>query len=427
MTKQSGIVRLPDFAGGGLTDEEREKMAAHAALWIERALRTKPADPATIEDVIKGLYRAENLAEPRVILVPSPFVMAMAGGIAAVWWFLRDKKLPDKKMAATETATSATIIAAIKAATDDATSDATYAVTAVVTDVEIYAATEYATLAASDEATYDATVAATDEATEAATVTLTATTAATNDATKAATGKDWRALAAHFVGEDWAQAALDVIKNWRSVCQEGNMKVFWDCYLTAARDILGLRLDPHAAYAHWEQAAIHGGFRWMHPKFCLVSDFPEILRVNTQNRPHAEFGPSHRWRDGLSIWHLNGVSVEQWMAENHPDEMDARKVLRIRNVDQRRECIRRMGMERIVGQLEPKVLDVELREVGGEYRLLAVDMNHGEPWRFLQMVNQSIGAVHIEAVPRECSTVREALNWRRSQNINQDWFPIQLT
>jgi hypothetical protein len=115
------------------------------------------------------------------------------------------------------------------------------------------------------------------------------------------------------------------------------------------------------------------------------------------------------------------------MAESHPDEMDARRVLRVRNVDERREIIRRMSMERLIGQLDPKVLDVERREVGGEYRLLAVDMKHGEPWRFLQMVNQSIGAVHIEAVPRECNTVRQALNWRRSQNINHDWFPIQLT
>ena len=201
----------------------------------------------------------------------------------------------------------------------------------------------------------------------------------------------------------------------------------WDCYLTACRDVLGLRLPSHDAYAYWEQAAINGGFRWMHPKFCLVSDFPQILRVNSRNQPHAEFGPSHRWRDGFSIWHLNGVRVEQWMAESHPDDLDARRVLQIENVDQRREVIRRMGSERLVAQLEAKVLDVETREVGGRYELLAIDMNHGEPWRFLKMVNQSIGAVHVEAVPRQCETVRHAINWRASQDINRDWFPSQLT
>jgi hypothetical protein len=86
----SEIIRRPDFAGGGITEEEREKMKAHSALWIERAFRTEPADPQVIEAAIKGIYRAANLAEPRVIVVPSPFVMAMAGGIASMWWYLAE-------------------------------------------------------------------------------------------------------------------------------------------------------------------------------------------------------------------------------------------------------------------------------------------------------------------------------------------------
>ena len=421
------IIRRPDFAGGGLTDEERERMAQHTALWIQRAMRTESADPVAIEAAIKGLYRISGLAEPRVILVPSPFVMAMAGGIAATFY---------ATIAATDDATRA----ATRNATDDATYDATWVATRVATDDATRAATRVATRAATDaatedatrdatrDATYDATNAATRVATYDATWAATdaATEDATEDATRAATNQ-WRTLAASFVGERYADAALNAAKNWTVVYQGGNMWAAWDCYLTACRDILGLRLPSHDAYAYWEQAAINGGFRWMHPKFCLVSDFPEILRVNSQNQPHAEFGPSHRWRDGFSIWHLNGVRVEQWMSESHPDDLDARRVLQIENVDQRREVIRRMGSERLVVQLEAKVLDVETREVGGRYELLAIDMNHGEPWRFLKMVNQSIGAVHVEAVPRQCETVRHAINWRASQDINRDWFPSQLT
>jgi hypothetical protein len=363
MAEQSEIVRRPDFAGGGLTEEERERMDAHSAMWIQRAFRTEPADPLVIETAIKGIYCAANLAEPRVIVVPSPLVMAMAGGIAAIWWSLIENKLPGDK-----------------------------------------SKRSYAT----NVATYDATHGATRAATRAAVT-------------------NWFDLAAEVVEREQAQKALKTAARWANATQGGNMFAKGECYLTAARDILGLRLAPHGAYAYWEQAAINGGLRWMHPKFCLVSDFPEILRVNGRNRPHAEFGPSHRWRDGWSIWTLNGVQVEQWMAEWRPDDMDARRVLQIENVDQRRECIRRMGIERIIGQLDPKVLDTERREVGGEYRLLAVEMNHGRPWKFLQMVNQSTGAVHIEAVPRQCRTVRHALNWRRAQNINHDWFPAQLT
>jgi hypothetical protein len=450
MTELSGIIRRPDFAGGGLTDEEREKMVAHSALWIERALRSEPADPAAIEDAIKGIYRAANLAETRVILVPSPFVMAMAGGIASFWWYLFENKLLTKKRgascatatydparsatgAATLMATRSAINAAINAATDDATRAAplaeTYDPTRATALVTIYAATLAATRAATSPEAYAATLAATLATTRDATIRATydATRDATHDATRTATDESWRALAASFVSEEWAQAALDAAQQWSYNLKAGNMSAPWECHLTAYRDVLGLRLPVHEAYEHWEQAAINGGFRWMHHRFCLVSDFPEILSVNARNQPHAEFGPSHRWRDGFSIWHLNGVKVEQWMAEWRLDDIDARKVLKIENVDQRRELIRRMGIERVIGQLRPTVLDVERREVGGEYRLLAVEMNHGEPWRFLQMVNQSTGAVHIEAVPRECETVRHALNWRAAQNIDHDWYPNQLT
>jgi hypothetical protein len=93
MTNQSGIVRRPDFAGGGITEEERERIVAHLALWIQRPFRTEPADPRLIEEAIKGLYRAANFAEPRVIVVPSPAVMKIAGGIALTWWYLFENQL----------------------------------------------------------------------------------------------------------------------------------------------------------------------------------------------------------------------------------------------------------------------------------------------------------------------------------------------
>jgi hypothetical protein len=375
-----------------------------------------------------------------VILVPSPLVMAMAGGTAAVWWYLFEKDLLGDKnqrgpglesaidsatMATTEAAIRAAIIDPIRAATSVATGEATReAIRAATRDLG-EAATRAATDFETDSATEAATRAATDAATSAATDS--ATRVGVFDATGAATDKNWLGLAASFVGEEWALPSLRTAQQWAFVYQGGNMWAPWDCYITAARDILGLRLESHATYACWEQATINGGFRWMHPKFCFVSDFPEVLRINARNQPHAEFGPSHRWRDGWSLWHLNGVKVEQWMAESRPDEMDARRVLQIENVDQRAEVIRRLGMDRIVHQLDPAVLDTERREMGGEYRLLAVEMNHGEPWRFLQMVNQSTGATHIEAVPRECETVRHALNWRATQNVNEDWFPAILS
>ncbi|MCC8949327.1 hypothetical protein H8A97_30550, partial [Bradyrhizobium sp. Arg62] len=142
--------------------------------------------------------------------------------------------------------------------------------------------------------------------------------AATRAATYAATRAATRAAT------DAAQACYDLAgelgiacaHRWYDNYQGGNMWAGYDGYITACRDILGLELREHAAYAHWEQAAIHGGFRVMHEEFCLVSDFPEVILKDDQNRPHCETGPSHRWRDGWSLYHWHGTKIPaEWIED----------------------------------------------------------------------------------------------------------------
>lgn len=116
----------------------------------------------------------------------------------------------------------------------------------------------------------------------------------------------------------------------------------WVAYLTAARDILGLRLPAHEKFAAWEQCAIHGGFRWMHEKFCMVSDFPEILAIDDRNRPHSETGPSHRWRDGWSLYHWHGTRVESWVIE-HPERITPALIDAEQNAEVRRVMLERYG------------------------------------------------------------------------------------
>jgi hypothetical protein len=59
--------------------------------------------------------------------------------------------------------------------------------------------------------------------------------------------------------------------------------------------------------------SIHSGWRYEHEKFCIISDRPEILKTELRNGvyvAHSEEGPSHRWSDGWSLWHINGVRVD---------------------------------------------------------------------------------------------------------------------
>jgi len=45
------------------------------------------------------------------------------------------------------------------------------------------------------------------------------------------------------------------------------------------------------------------------------------------------------------------------------------------------------------------------------YDLLEIRVER-QPMRFLKMINPSIGTYHIEGVPENISTVKQALRWR---------------
>jgi hypothetical protein len=443
------IIRTPTRAEGGITAEEKVALDKHAALWIERAMRTDPIEPEKIIPAIEGIYAAAGLKKPRVVITPSPLVMAFAYGASAAILYSRKRATTaatrDATSAATYAATDAATraaTAATYAATDAATRDATYAATRDATRAATRdataattaatraatrdatsAATDAATRAATDAATRDATYAATRAATSAATraaadaaavatdaatsaatdaATRDATRAATRDATSAATDAATRAATdaaadAAAVAEKGAAAAcqemagdlgLSCARTWWRAHQGGNMWASYDCYLSAMRDVIGLRLPQHDAYSHWEQAAIHGGFRVMHEEFCIVSDFPEIIRVDDQHRPHCETGPSHRWRDGWALYHWHGVRVPDHWVEDR-EHLTAADVFKETNAEVRRAGCEILGWDRVLSGIDAKLID-----------------DDGDPFIGVLYRGQIPGAVECGFLKVQCGTGR---------------------
>ncbi len=340
-TKDGGIVRTNTFAGGGITKEEQGRMEEHSKLWIKRAFRTDAIDNDKITAAIRGIYAAAKLEQPRIVIVPSPLVMAVAGGFAAGIWYLRQH--------------------GDDAATHAATRAATYAATRAATDAATYAATYAATDAATDAATYAATRAATDAATDAAWIIE---------------------LAKNFSKTHW-RFLVNCAAMWWRMYQGGNMWAAWDCYLTAYRDILGLKLPSHESYAHWEQAAIHGGFRIVHEKFCMVSDFPTRICVDEQGRPHSADGPSHRWRDGWSLYYVHGVQVDQQIIER-PDTLTVKQINAEQNAEVRRVMMERFGFARYLQESGAKKIHED--ELGELYRTEVPD---DEPLVMVKVLNST--------------------------------------
>jgi hypothetical protein len=314
------IIRTPTRAEGGITAEEKVALDKHAALWIERAMRTDPIEPEKIIPAIEGIYAAAGLKKPRVVITPSPLVMAFAYGASAAILYSRKR--------------------ATTAATRDATS----------------AATDAATRAATDAA-----------------------------ADAAAVAEKGAAAACQEMAGD---LGLSCARTWWRAHQGGNMWASYDCYLSAMRDVIGLRLPQHDAYSHWEQAAIHGGFRVMHEEFCIVSDFPEIIRVDDQHRPHCETGPSHRWRDGWALYHWHGVRVPDHWVEDR-EHLTAADVFKETNAEVRRAGCEILGWDRVLSGIDAKLID-----------------DDGDPFIGVLYRGQIPGAVECGFLKVQCGTGR---------------------
>ncbi|MCD4663377.1 DUF6745 domain-containing protein, partial [Agrobacterium sp.] len=279
---------------------------------------------------------------------------------------------------------------AIGSASYDATDSAPVAATYSAAGGATAAATDSATSTATSAAAYAATYAATDDATRAA------TDAATDAVTRAAK-LSREQIEAKACASMAGKLGLECSKRWCNSYQGGNMWAGYDGYLTACRDILGLELTNHAAYAHWEQAAIHGGFRVMHEEFCIVSDFPEAIKVDEQNRPHCENGPSHLWRDGWVLYHWHGVKVPAHWIENR-ETLDPNEVIRAENVEQRAAGAAIIGWPRMLSVLKAKVInDSGNGDIGQLIELTLPGLP--EPGRFLKAECPRNGII-VEGVPR---------------------------
>lgn len=197
------------------------------------------------------------------------------------------------------------------------------------------------------------------------------------------------------------------------------------CAMAAMRDVLGLTgLDCWENFAPWEEAAKEGGFRVMHPEFCIVSDFPEFIHTDDQHRPHCENGPSHRWRDGWSLYHWHGVRVPGHWIET-PDKVDPAEVLAKNNVEQRAAGIAILGMGRMLDKLDHQIIDSDPDPEHGdliEVRLPGLT----EPARYLKATCPRNGTI-CEGVPNTVKSVIEAQAWRVGLTASEFRYPEKRT
>ena len=388
-----------------LTDEHRAQLKPWAEKWIANAMSTKPMDDTDREAVrvaVAGLYSAADLKQPNnVVFAGGPVTASVAAGIAAGVWYLRDHDMRKQLGAYNESTLFTAIplacaavfggrpVKRVDAATDAATRAATRDATDAATAASTYNATYNAASAATAAATYNATYAATDAATR--DTTYAATDAATRDTNR---------LTAFLV--ECAERGINLR-------QGGNHWSAWDSFLTFFRHVVKLPLD-YSKYDHWEKATIHAGPRFIHARFCIVSDRPRVLKVDEQNRPHCATGPSHRWVDGIELHYWHGVRVpREWIEA--PNTVDPRLALTHTQIEERTALAQILGWDRVLAQLSPRVIDTDEPHIG---ELLEVDLPDAPGSRFLRVRGPGAhgpNGAYVLGVPREMKTAKDANAW----------------
>jgi hypothetical protein len=228
----------------------------------------------------------------------------------------------------------------------------------------------------------------------------------------------WDNLGDNLRDNLWANLRANLQNSWWGN-QDAAWKVFYDfgnkigCKFTDEdRSLLDLWLDE-SEELHW----------WFPYKgIVLVSEHPNVLKVNSQGKLHSENSMAIGYNDGWGIYSLNGVTMKESHVMTHSSKIDFNDILKETNVEVRRELLRKVGIEAMLDKLPHRQMDSV-----GEYRLLSIDLSDDlKDCRYLKMLNPSIGCFHLEGVSRDCSTVQDALNWRAG-DIKKTWQPCELT
>lgn len=179
---------------------------------------------------------------------------------------------------------------------------------------------------------------------------------------------------------------------------------------------------------------------------CVISEKP--LEIHLKNGVlHNENGPAVKYAGDLEMYSLNGIRMSKEIVLTPAEQLDVTLVVKEKNADIRRELVRKIGLTRIYLEMGGKVLDrmehktVELqkldfndfmqiisKEVSKEnlqsiltqkdtidvvYELITLNLGDGRTRPYLKMNNPSMsGVIHIEGVPPEIKTVKEAITWR---------------
>jgi hypothetical protein len=338
-----------------LTPEHEAQLKPWADKWIENALRCGDYTKDELEAlpiIIKGLYKAAELAEPKyVVTCQDPISAAIAWSFAsAIHWF---RETPDKH----------------KELFGKSVNEADYANALLVA---------CSTLPHNDPLAGLVYETAQKVLGDAAPLPFTA---------KAADASD-------KVETSMVAFLHECLGHWSRGRQGGNHWSGYVAYLSFFRYVVKLDID-YSKWDWYERAAVYGP-RFVHKHFCIVSELPTYIHQDENNQPHRADGPFCEWPSGRKLYYWHGTKLPAAWLEN-PDSVDAMEVYKEPPSGLSADVVIDVfGWDRVLKNARLTIKDSD--DTAGE--LVSVDAFRDK--RFLRYEGKMI------AVPVECKTALEA-------------------
>jgi hypothetical protein len=175
------------------------------------------------------------------------------------------------------------------------------------------------------------------------------------------------------------------------------------------RDVVGVHCAPHLSdrLDWWADIARSCLWWWPYRKACVVCERPAEIHSPDGRSLHNDAGPAVRFRDGWSIWAIDGVMVDEQIVLR-PDSQSLQQIHRERNAEVKRIRIERYGWERYLADVGAVVLDRRRNNVEATRETLLRTPN-GET--VLVCACPSTARVYVLAVPPDIRTCRGAQAW----------------
>lgn len=187
----------------------------------------------------------------------------------------------------------------------------------------------------------------------------------------------------------------------------GSLWSGWVAYVSFIRDVLCWEDPILDRFEIDEDLARSCGWVWWHENVLAISDRPSEIHRDDEGRLHCETGPSIAYRDGWSLYHWHGVSVPSEWITNHAS-VTPKMALTWENIEQRRAAIEIVGWDKIIDQLNAKVIDEDVDpEIGTLIEAKIPDIGKE---RFLR-VRCGTGRSFCLPVPPNMKTALEAQSW----------------